>query len=135
MHSTVKLDFASMPPAVARPPQSAEQPSSDRYRLSVVSVILLNLFLACQWFSMTRQFFIKYLGDTVNLYAAICGYASIVLLVPIVLDSNRKARKIFGFLSRKAIGWLLLVLSISTALVFYGWISQGYSLKETVQDY
>lgn len=75
-----------------------------------------------------------YFGDSVNTYAAIAGYASIILLIPSLLETGRKTGGTFGALSPAGRAWIWLVSITSAGLCYYGFAFKHYAPKEILQD-
>jgi hypothetical protein len=94
----------------------------------------LKLFLAAQFLSLTRLFFVAYLGDGVTPVATLAGVASVALLLPAVLVYGLRSGSVFGNLIPAAQHWVVAVTGLALLLFAYGWLGKGYSVNACVHD-
>ncbi|HEY7514830.1 MAG TPA: hypothetical protein VIC87_10150, partial [Vicinamibacteria bacterium] len=94
----------------------------------------LKLFLAAQFLSLTRLFFVDILGDGVTPVASQAGVVSVALLVPAVLVYGLRSGSIFGNLIPAAQHWVVMVTGVGLLLFAYGWLGKGYNVNPCIHD-
>ena len=119
------------PAAFAGAPLGAR--ASDR-ALSALGALCLKAFLAAQFLSLTRLFFIQHLGEGFAAIATQAGLLSVALLLPAAVIYGMEAGSLFGRLVPPARAWVAAVLWLSACLFAYGWLGQGYALSAAVHD-
>jgi hypothetical protein len=82
--------------------------------------LCFKAFLACQFLSLTRAFFIEHMGDAVGTLAGMAGIYSVVLLLPAVAAYGMRQGSVLGTLGPGARFWSLAVLFHSSLLLVYG---------------
>lgn len=101
--------------------------------VSTVWLPLFIIFLAAQFFSLTRDFFIVNFSENFQAWATIASYSSLVLLPLILLDYSKQTGSIWGYLNKSSrIIFELLTISI-IILSLYGRL-QGYSYEAIAKD-
>lgn len=94
---------------------------------------LLGLFLASQFFGLSRTFFMGLVGDGFNQIAAFLAYGSLLLL-PVLLVFYRNTSRPGEGIGSFGTAWVAVMAAVSTASLLYG-VARGYYLREAVQDY
>ena len=94
---------------------------------------LLGVFLACQFFGLSRTFFMGVFGDGFNQVAAFLAYGSLLLL-PVLLVFYRNTSRPGEGIGSFGSAWVAVMAVACTASLFYG-VVRGYYIREAVQDY
>jgi hypothetical protein len=100
----------------------------------VFGAVCLNAFLAAQFFSLTRLFFIRHVSESLATPASLAGIYSVALLFPALLTYGLESGSVFGTLTPPARFWASAVLGLSAFLFLYGWLGKGYVINAVVQD-
>lgn len=95
--------------------------------------LLLAVFLACQFFGLSRTFFMGLFGDGFNQIAAFLAYGSLLLL-PILLVFYRNTSRPGEGVGSLGAAWVAIMALASTSSLLYG-VARGYYIREAVQDY
>lgn len=95
---------------------------------------LFLVFLAMQFFSLSRRFFLVNVNEDLMPYATAVGIGSLVLLPIVVFCYGAYAGNLGGFLSRPARIWLWMIALSVLSLVTYGWYFQHYAINAVVHD-
>jgi hypothetical protein len=113
---------------------SAFCPRRSERILSALGSPCLIAFLVAQFFSLTRLFFVRQLGEGAAEAASIAGTHSVVLLLPAVLAYGVRARSPFGTLTRRARLWVAGLGALSVFLFLRGWIGKEHALGAAAED-
>jgi hypothetical protein len=113
---------------------SAFAPRASERAVAALGALCLNAFLAAQFFSLTRSFFMRHFGEGVATLASQAGIDSVALLLPALLAYGREAGSLFGTLTPPARLWASGVLGLSASLFLYGWLGRGYAINAVVHD-
>lgn len=100
---------------------------------AVTRRFLLGVFLACQFFGLSRTFFMGLVGDGFNQIAAFLAYGSLLLL-PVLLVFYRNTSRPGEGIGSFGSAWVAVMAAASTASLLYG-IARGYYVREAIQDY
>jgi hypothetical protein len=134
----VTTDLAPRPSAPAagtvvwRP--TAFAPRASERALATLGALCLNAFLAAQFFSLTRVFFIRHVGKGLATAASQAAIDSVALLFPALLVYGREAGSFFGTLTRPARFWASGLLVLAAFFFLYGWLGKSYLVSAVVQD-
>jgi hypothetical protein len=104
------------------------------HALSALGALCLKAFLAAQFVSLTRLFFIQRLGDGFAAVATQAGLLSVALLLPAVVAYGLEAGSLLGHLAGRARAWAAGVLGLTAVLLLYGWLVKGYSFSAVAHD-
>ncbi len=113
---------------------TAFAPRASERAVSSLGALCLSAFLAAQFFSLTRLFFARHLGEGVAAVASQAGIYSVALLLPALLTYGLEAGSLFGTLTPAARLWASGVLALSVFLFLYGWLDKGYVITAAVHD-
>jgi hypothetical protein len=111
--------------AVARPADAA---------VSAVGRLCLLGFLAAQFLSLARLFFVQHLGGAAAAVASQAGLLSVGLLMPAIVGYGLTEGSLFGRLTEPARLWVGAVAALAVALFAYGWLHRGYELTAALHD-
>lgn len=122
------------PPGVATLTWTAAPPRASERALWGFGAVCFVGFLAAQFLSLTRLFFVEQFGGIVAYVASQAGLLSVGLLAPAVVAYGLRVGSVFGHLTAGARLWAGLVLALSVLLFLYGWSVKGYQITEVLHD-
>ena len=91
-------------------------------------------FLAAQFLSLTRLFFVQHLGGIAAAVASQAGLLSVGLLLPAVVGYGLRDGSLLGRLTEPARLWVGAVTALAVALFAYGWVHRGYEITAALHD-
>lgn len=91
-------------------------------------------FLAAQFLSLARLFFVQHLGGVAAAVASQAGLLSVGLLLPAIVGYGLGEGSLFGRLTEPARLWVGAVVALGVALFAYGWIQRGYEITAALHD-
>ena len=109
-----------------------ERPA-DAALFSLARLCLLG-FLAAQFLSLARLFFVQHLGGLAAAVASQAGLLSVGLLLPAVVGYGLRDGSLLGRLTEPARLWVGAVTALAFALFAYGWIQRGYEITAALHD-
>lgn len=121
--------------ATAHLPWPAAEPRASEKALSSLGALCFDLFLACQFLSLTRPFFVPHGGSAFEALATNAGMYSVFLLVPAVFGYGAYTGSVFGTLIPAARGWIVVMLILCVFLFFYGWLYMGNIHTAAAHDF
>lgn len=91
-------------------------------------------FLAAQFLSLARLFFIEHLGGVAAAVASQAGLLSVALLLPAVVGYGLGEGSLLGRLVEPARLWVGAVVALSAGLFALGWMERGYEITAALHD-
>jgi hypothetical protein len=91
-------------------------------------------FLAAQFLSLARLFFVQHLGGAAAAVASQAGLLSVGLLLPAVVGYGLGEGSLFGRLTEPARLWVGALATLAAALFAYGWMERGYEITAALHD-
>lgn len=119
--------------AVARPWPVAVTRPADAAVAAMGRLCLLG-FLAAQFLSLARLFFVQHLGGIAAAVASQAGLLSVGLLFPAIVGYGLGEGSVLGRLTEPARLWVGSVAAAAAALFAYGWMQRGYEITAALHD-
>lgn len=94
----------------------------------------LLAFLAAQFLSLARLFFVQHLGGAAAFAASQAGLLSVALLPVAVMAYGLREGSVFGRLAEPARAWVAAVTALALALFADGWLRRGYDVTAALHD-
>jgi hypothetical protein len=122
--------------AVARAWPAWTEPRARPADAAVFALARLCLvgFLAAQFLSLARLFFVQHLGGLAAAVASQAGLLSVGLLLPAVVGYGLRDGSLLGRLTEPARLWIGAVTALAVALFAYGWVHRGYEITAALHD-
>jgi hypothetical protein len=122
--------------ALARPWPAWTAPCERPAEAAVFSLARLCLvgFLAAQFLSLARLFFVQHLGGLAAAVASQAGLLSVGLLLPAVVGYGLRDGSLLGRLTEPARLWACAVTALAVSLFAYGWAHRGYEVTAALHD-